>query len=47
MKGKLKKTSYTFAIGNLMKIPIFVRITFIPLKAFTIRDDIFHCNCIL
>jgi hypothetical protein len=44
---QIEKEFFTLAIADLVKIPILVPVTFIPLKAFTIGKDVFHVFCIL
>jgi len=44
---QIEKDLFTLAIGDFIKIPVLIQIPFIPLKAFTMCDDVFHCVCIL
>jgi hypothetical protein len=46
-KGQIEKDLFTFTIGDLMKVPILVYVSIIPLKAFAIDDGFGHGACIL
>ena len=46
-EGQIKKYFFTFPVGNLVQIPILIRIAFIPLEAFAVSNYSFHWRCIL
>ena len=38
----IKKNIFAFGVGDAMKLPIFVGISFVPLETFTILNNILH-----
>jgi hypothetical protein len=41
-QGQIEKDLFTFTIGDLMKVPVLVLVSFIPLEAFAVGDGFFH-----
>ena len=46
-EGQIEKEMFTFTIGDLMKVPVLVLVSFIPLEAFARGDGSFHGTRIL
>ena len=44
---QIEKDLFTFTIGDLMKVPVLVLVSFIPLEAFAVGDGSFHGTRIL
>ena len=41
-QGQIKKDLFAFTIGDLMKVPVLVLVSLIPLEAFAVGDGLFH-----